>query len=180
MKELKNRIIYESILLGVKTLEDWQKYHKDMDEIKGWTILPDDFVAPTPFDPEKETCQEELPQEERKTEKSKETKRDIDSNTFVNMLKCDDNIKEGVIMTLASEIVSSNTSDRIANIRLALERKKWIDSGISFLPFYKAFNLAIKPFIEEGFHLISRNKGSKVYYNNSSLLVQNGTIVITG
>ena len=68
LKELKNRIIYESILLGVRTLEDWQKYHKDMDEIKGWTIIPDDFVAPTPFDPEKESCQEEPPQKEQKTE----------------------------------------------------------------------------------------------------------------
>ena len=68
LKELKNRIIYESILLGVRTLEDWQKYHKDMNEIKGWTIIPDDFVAPTPFDPEKEACQEEPPQKEQKTE----------------------------------------------------------------------------------------------------------------
>ena len=171
MKELKNRIIYESILLGVRTLEDWQKYHKDMDEIKGWTIIPDDFVAPTPFDPEKESCQEELPQKEQKTEKNKEREKDIDPNAFFSMLKCDDSIKENVIKTLASEIVSNNSSDRIANIRFALERKKWIDSEISFLPFYIAFDLAIKPFTEEGFHLISRNKGSKVYHNNPTLLL---------
>ena len=171
LKELKNRIIYESILLGVRTLEDWQKYHKDMDEIKGWTIIPDDFVAPTPFDPEKESCQEEPPQKEQKTEKNKEREKDIDPNAFFSMLKCDDSIKENVIKTLASEIVSNNSSDRIANIRFALERKKWIDSEISFLPFYIAFDLAIKPFTEEGFHLISRNKGSKVYHNNPTLLL---------
>jgi hypothetical protein len=171
LKELKNRIIYESILLGVRTLEDWQKYHRDMNEIKGWTIVPDDFVAPTPFDPEKEACQEEPPQKENKTEKNKEREKDIAPNTFFSMLKCDDSIKEGVIKILADEIVSSNTKDRIANIRFALERKKWIDNEISFLQFYNAFAQAIKPFTEEGFHLISRNKGSKVYYNNPTLLL---------
>lgn len=171
LKELKNRIIYESILLGVRTLEDWQKYHRDMDEIKGWTIVPDDFVAPTPFDPEKEACQEEPPQKENKTEKNKEREKDIAPNTFFSMLKCDDSIKEGVIKILADEIVSSNTKDRIANIRFALERKKWIDNEISFLLFHNAFAQAIKPFTEEGFHLISRNKGSKVYYNNPTLLL---------
>lgn len=171
LKELKNRIIYESILLGVRTLEDWQKYHRDMNEIKGWTIVPDDFVAPTPFGPEKEACQEEPPQKENKTEKNKEREKDIAPNTFFSMLKCDDSIKEGVIKILADEIVSSNTKDRIANIRFALERKKWIDNEISFLQFYNAFAQAIKPFTEEGFHLISRNKGSKVYYNNPTLLL---------
>ena len=171
LKELKNRIIYESILLGARTLEDWQKYHRDMNEIKGWTIVPDDFVAPTPFDPEKEACQEEPPQKENKTEKNKEREKDIAPNTFFSMLKCDDSIKEGVIKILADEIVSSNTKDRIANIRFALERKKWIDNEISFLQFYNAFAQAIKPFTEEGFHLISRNKGSKVYYNNPTLLL---------
>lgn len=172
LKELKNRIIYESILLGVRTLEDWQKYHKDMDEIKGWTIIPDDFVAPTPFDPEKEACQEEPPQNEIKTEKNKEREKDIEPNTFFSMLKCDDSIKEGVIKALANEIVSNNSSDRIANIRLALERKKWIDSEVSFLQFYKTFDLAIKPFTEEGFRLISRGKGSNAYSPNRYLFVR--------
>ena len=172
--ELKNRILYESILLGVRTLEDWQRYDREMKEIKGWTILPDDFVAPTPLGQNEKIYQEELPADKsaNKPGKNKEGKNDADSNTFFSMLKCDENIKESVIKALVNEIISNNSSDRIANIRLALERKKWIDSEVSFLQFYNAFDLAIKPLTEEDFHLISRGRGSNVYSTNRYLFVR--------
>lgn len=172
--ELKNRILYESILLGVRTLEDWQRYDREMKEIKGWTILPDDFVAPTPFGQNEEIDQEELPTDKsaNKLEKNKKGENKVDANTFFSLLKCDDSIKAEVVTALANEISSSNTSDRIANIRFALEKKEWIDKGVSFLQFYNAFDLAIKPILGEQFRLISRGKGSNVYSANKYLLLR--------
>ena len=46
LKVLKNRFINESIYLGIKTIDDWDEYDKDIKEIKGWTVLSEDFVAP--------------------------------------------------------------------------------------------------------------------------------------
>ncbi len=172
LKALKSRFIYESIYLGIKTLDDWKKFHADMKEIKGWTVLSNDFEPPTSTKAEDESAV--LPTVDNidnEKKKSNPCDNSTDKESFSNMLKCDADIKDEVIKALANEIISNNSSDRIANIRFALERKKWIDSEISFLPFYIAFDLAIKPFTEEGFHLISRNKGSKVYHNNPTLLL---------
>lgn len=172
--ELKNRILYESILLGVRTLEDWQRYDREMKEIKGWTILPDDFVAPTPFGQNGNKYQEELPTDKSadKPEKNKEGENEAEVNTFFCLLKCDDGIKAEVVKALANEIVRTNSSDRIANIRLALERKKWIDSEVPYLQFHNAFDSAIKPLTENGFRLISRGRGSNVYSANKYLLLR--------
>ena len=46
LKVLKNRFINESIHLGIKTIDDWDEYDKDMKEIKERTVLSEDFVAP--------------------------------------------------------------------------------------------------------------------------------------
>ena len=174
LKALKNRFIYESIYLGIKTLDDWKRYHTDMNEIKGWTVLSDDFEPPILAKSEEESAV--LPVAIHDNEKEKRNSTPCDNSnekeSFSNMLKCDADIKDEVIKALANEIISNNSSDRIANIRLALERKKWIDSEVSFLQFYNAFDLAIKPLTEEGFHLISRGRGNNAYSPNRYLFVR--------
>lgn len=173
LKALKNRFIYESIYLGIKTLDDWNKYHADMKEIKGWTVLSDDFVAPTSTKAEDEStilpAIDNIDMEEKKSIPSNNL---TDKDNFSNILKCDAEIKDEVIRALANEIHNINTSDRIANIRLALEKKEWIDKEVSFLQFYNTFNLAIKPILGEQFRLISRGKGSNVYSANKYLLLR--------
>ena len=136
--ELKNRILYESILLGIRTLEDWQRYDREMKEIKGWTILPDDFVVPTPFGQNEKNYQKELLTDKSadKPEKDKDGENKADVNTFFSLLKCDDGIKAEVVKVLTNEIVRTNSSDRIANIRLALKRKKWFYENERYMDAY--------------------------------------------
>lgn len=173
LKALKSRFIFESIYLGIKTLDDWKKFHADMKEIKGWTVLSDDFEPPTSTKTEDESAVlPTIDNIDKEKKKSNPCDNSTDKESFSNMLKCDADIKDEVIKALANEIISNNSSDRIANIRLALERKKWIDSEVSFLQFYKAFDIAIKPLTEEGFHLISRGRGNNAYSPNRYLFVR--------
>lgn len=169
--DLKKRIISESIFLGIKSLEDWQKYDRDMKEIKGWTILPDDFEVPQPFGQTDKQEKHLISTNVNNPQKKEEGTNKTDTNTFFTMLLCKDSIKPKVIEALAVEITSINSQDRIANILLSLVRKEWVDSETRFLPFYNAFAMAIRPHTKKEFHLISRNKGSKVYYNNSALFL---------
>lgn len=121
---------------------------------------------------------ENLPTNKSMSKQKKNTSHKIktDENTFFNMLKCDDSIKKEVIRTLADETLSGNTTYRMANIRLALERNEWIDIEIKFAPFYKAFILAIKPFItQKDFKFQHQNKVSSIYYKNKILNISEKT-----
>lgn len=89
------------------------------------------------------------------------------------MLKCnDDKKKAAVIMAIADEIKSNNTGERIAFIKLALEKKAMIDPKLSFLPFHEALTDSINPFMK-GEKPVSRAYSSKIY--SASLYLLNRT-----
>ena len=168
---LKNRFIFESILLGIKSLDDWKKYDKDMKEIKGWTVLSEDFVAPQTLGQEGEPPIVPATDDNKKEgEKDNTVGNKTDKAAFLNMLKCnDDKKKAAVIMAIADEIKSNNTGERIAFIKLALEKNAMIDPKLSFSSFYEALTESISPFME-GEKPVSRVYSSKIYSASWCLL----------
>ena len=179
LKVLKNRFINESIHLGIKTIDDWDEYDKDMKEIKERTVLSEDFVAPQTLGQEGEPLIVPATDDNKKEgeppivpstddEKEGEKDRTVDNKTdkaaFLNMLKCnDDKKKTAVIMAIADEIKSINSGKRIAFVMLALVKNKKIDRELSFLSFYEALTESIRPYIV-GIKPVSRVSSSKKYY----------------
>ena len=230
LKVLKNRFINESIHLGIKTIDDWDEYDKDMKEIKERTVLSEDFVAPQTLGQEGDSPivpstddnkkegeppivpatdnnkkEEEPPivpatdddkkegespivpstddnkkegespivpatDDEKEGEKDRTVDNKTDKAAFLNMLKCnDDKKKTAVIMAIADEIKSKNSGQRIAFVKLALEKNTMIYPELSFLSFYEAFTDSIGPYMEV-IKPVSRPFSSKIYYASQFLL----------
>lgn len=171
LKALKNRFIKESIYLGIKTIDDWDEYDKDMKEIKGWTVLSEDFVAPQTLGQEGEPPIVPATDDNKKEGKEDNTVGNkTDKAVFLNMLKCDDDKKKtAVIMAIADEIKSNNTGERIAFVKLALEKNAMIDPKLSFSSFYKALINCIGPYME-GIKPVSRVFSSNNYSTSRFLL----------
>ena len=142
-----------------------------MKEIKGWTVLSEDFVAPQTLGQEGEPPIVPATDDNKKEgEKDNTVGNKTDKAAFLNMLKCnDDKKKAAVIMAIADEIKSNNTGERIAFIKLALEKNAMIDPKLSFSPFYEALTESINPFME-GEKPVSRVYSSKIYSASWCLL----------
>ena len=182
--DLKKRIISESIFLGIKSLEDWQKYDRDMKEIKGWTILPDDFEVPHSI---KQEDTKEMPPapiilpqntkgiDKKKTKHIAQQKPQKERTNFYGILNVKDDIqKSKIIKAIAEEIKSNNTGERIAFIKMALTKDQMIDTELPFLPFYNAMAESIREFLGDK-KLISRKRCSDIYHSSQSLLNRNET-----
>ena len=93
----------------------------------------------------------------------------IESGFKIVYMTNDDKKKAAVIMAIADEIKSNNTGERIAFIKLALEKNAMIDPKLSFSPFYEALTESINPYME-GEKPVSRVYSSKIYSASWCLL----------
>ena len=182
--DLKKRIISESIFLGIRSLEDWKKYDKNMKEIKGWTILPDDFEVPQPIKQEDAKEMSTTPiippiktkeVDNKKTKCKSQQKQKKEQANLYQLLKVEDDIlKSNIIKAIAKEINSNNKGERIAFIKLALTKNQMIDPELSFLSFYNALEKSIHGLLGDT-KLISREWCSNIYNSSKYLLSRDET-----
>jgi hypothetical protein len=169
LSDLITRFLIDSTEMGAKTISDWYKFLKDIEPLNNGSFaftfskILERFVKKLEGNAKPDIL---LPlgthDEGRGMTESQ--------SSLASMLKCnEDKKKAAVIKAIADEIKSNNTGERIAFIKLALEKNAMIDPKLSFSPFYEALTESINPFME-GEKPVSRVYSSKIYSASVCLL----------
>ena len=170
--DLITRFLIDSTVIGAKTKSDWYKFLEDIEPLNNGSYafsfrkIIDKWDKKLEDKPDSDSL---LPSEVHdEHDEGKGVEESLGS--LASMLKCDDDKKKAaVIMAIADEIKSNNTGERIAFIKLALEKNAMIDPKLSFSPFYEALTESINPFME-GEKPVSRVYSSKIYSASWCLL----------
>lgn len=149
--DLMQRIVNDSIVLGIKTRKSWETYESKLHYIENGIIVPPKTTTKgTTTNMGSDTSSKEgteIPSIEEKY------------RLIFNLLKCDDEIKTSVADAISKEIEKNNSGTIIAFIRIALEKKDWIGTlGVSFSAYYDA----LKELVETQ-TMVSRQRCSGLY-----------------
>ena len=149
--DLMQRLVSDSIVLGIKTRKDWETYETKLHNIGNCVIVPPKMTTQRgTANPDCGTSakdgQKGLPVEDKYL-------------PIFNLLKCDEEIKISVADAIAKEITKNNSGTIIAFVRIALEKKDWIGTiGVSFSAYHDALKILVK-----GNKLVSRQRSSGFY-----------------
>lgn len=161
--DLMQRLVNDSIALGIKTRKNWETYESKLHYIENGIIVPSKTttqrVSPNINSDTSSKEGLEIPSLEEKYQ------------PISDLLKCDDEIKISVADAIAREIQKNNSGTIIAFIRIALEKKDWIGTlGVSFSAYYDALKVLV-----EGQKMVSRQRSSGFYSKYQYLRKRNLT-----
>ncbi len=169
LSDLITRFLIDSTEMGAKTISDWYKFLKDIEPLNNGSFaftfskILERFVKKLEGNAKPDILLPSGTHDEGRGMTESQS-------SLASMLKCnEDKKKAAVIMAIADEIKSNNTGERIAFIKLALEKNAMIDPKLSFSPFYEALTESINPFME-GEKPVSRVYSSKIYSASVCLL----------
>ena len=169
LSDLITRFLIDSTEMGAKTISDWYKFLEDIEPLNNGSFaftfskILERFVKKLEGNAKPDILLPSGTHDEGRGMTESQS-------SLASMLKCnEDKKKAAVIKAIADEIKSNNTGERIAFIKLALEKNAMIDPKLSFSPFYEALTEGINPFMK-GEKPVSRVYSSKIYSASVCLL----------